>query len=109
MVEDLEYLQGKDKMANNFKFFHGFVGGVVVEWTPEHIIRNFDEIEMDVVEELSNELSRQIAQEIDDEIINELTRRINSGEPTAFEGRIQRLNNDLDYFNRWLNMGGNRA
>ena len=104
-------MQGRDKMINSFKFFHGFneelnlqietvqVAGAVrrlrATWEPT-----------DFEEELTNMLSEQIAVEIDNEIINELTRRINSGESPSFEGEIQRLNHNAEYFNNWLNMGG---
>ena len=74
---------------NSFKFFRGFV--------------------VDVETELTNMLSEQIAREIDNNIIDELTRRINGDEPSIFEGRIQRLNTNLEYFNRWMDIGGQRA
>jgi len=74
---------------NSFKFFRGFV--------------------VDIETELTNMLSEQIAQEIDNNIIDELTRRINGDEPSIFEGRIQRLNTNLEYFNRWMDIGGQRA
>lgn len=74
---------------NSFKFFRGFV--------------------VDVETELTNMLSEEIAREIDNNIIDELTRRINDGVPSIFEGRIQRLNTNLEYFNRWMDIGGQRA
>ena len=54
-------------------------------------------------------MSRQISDEIDSEIVSQLTRRINGGGNQEFEGPIQRFNENSDYFNRWMNMGGQRA
>jgi len=97
MVEFLNYLQEKDKMIREFKFFHGItiqtegIQGIIrtlrAQWRPEPI---------DAEAELTRLMSAQIAEEIDNEIMNILTRRINGG------------NNNLDYLNHWLSID-NRA
>lgn len=81
MVEFLNYLQDKDKMIREFKFFHGItiqsegiqniVRTLRAQWRPELI---------DAEAELARLLSQQIANEVDNEIINELTMRINGGQ-----------------------------
>ena len=87
----------------SFKFFHGLTNKLRVEWRAEPID---DSPTLDIVEELS----RTLSEEIDNEIINELTRRINGGgQPSVFEGEIQRFNTNIDYFNRWMGIGENRA
>jgi DNA-binding TFAR19-related protein (PDSD5 family) len=55
------------------------------------------QIDMDVENELISLLSQEISREIDDEILRQVTQNINSG------------NNNLDYFNRWMDIGNNRA
>jgi hypothetical protein len=82
-VEFLNYLQEKDKMIREFKFFHGItiesegIRGIIrtlrAQWTPDFYTVNAEA-------ELTRLMSEQIAEEIDNEIINELTRRINGGQ-----------------------------
>lgn len=91
MVEFLNCLQGRDKMIREFKFFHGVKGKFTVVWSPEHNAE--DLFRFNVESELTTLLSEQIAEEIDNNIIEELTRRINSGEPSPFEGPIIGFNN----------------
>jgi hypothetical protein len=92
----------------NFKFFHGFVSGLTtVHWVPPHNeIGNYN---LDVEEELTNLLSQEIATEIDNNIIEELTRRINGLRPSIFDGEIQRFNDNIDYLNHYMGIGGQRA
>lgn len=85
MVEFLNYLQEKDKMIRQFKFFHGVtiqtegIQGIIrtlrAQWRHEDLT---DYLILD--NETVNLLSGRIAQEVDNEIINELTRRINGGQ-----------------------------
>lgn len=88
-----------------FKFFEGLDKNTIV----------FDMVDlrrehgMDIEDELTRTLSEQIAQEIDNDIINEITRRINDGQPSEFEGPIRRLNENANYLNYWLSIGDNRA
>lgn len=92
-VEFLNYFQGRDKMINQFKFFHGIKNKFTVLWTPEH---NAEDIfGFNAEGELTRLLSEQIAEEIDNEIIDELTRRINGGSPSIFEGPIIGFNNNV--------------
>lgn len=82
-VEFLNYLQEKDKMIREFKFFHGItiesegIRGIIrtlrAQWTPDFYTVSAEA-------ELTRLMSEQIAEEIDNEIINELTRRINGGQ-----------------------------
>ena len=106
MVEFLNYLQEKDKMIREFKFFHGItiesegirsiIRTLRAQWTPE-LINDLNTVHMNDAEtELTRLMSEQIAEEIDNEIINIVTGRINGG------------NDNIDYFDRWLNVG-NRA
>ena len=106
MVEFLNYLQEKDKMIREFKFFHGVtiqsegIQGIIrtlrAQWRPE-LIDDLNTVHtIDAEAELTRLMSEQIAEEIDNEIINIVTRTINRG------------NDNIDYFDRWLNMG-NRA
>jgi hypothetical protein len=85
-----------------FKFFHGVtiqsegIQGIIrtlrAQWGPE-LIDDLNTVHtIDAEAELTRLMSQQIAEEIDNEMINELTRRINGG------------NDNIDYFNRWLNM-----
>lgn len=96
-------------MIRGFKFFHGTIEKkLTAVWTPqiEGFLNDHNAI-IDTEEELTRLLSEQISREIDNDIVEELTRRINSGEPSPFEGPIERLNDNYDYFNRWLDIGGN--
>jgi hypothetical protein len=103
MIEFLNYSQGRDKMVKNFKFFHGLIvdeftlyangnNRMTVAWNGETTIGTT----IDAEAELTRMMSEEITRGIDEEIINRLTRRINSGD-------------NLDYFDRWMNMGGNTA
>ncbi len=105
-VEFLNYLQEKDKMIREFKFFHGItiqsegiqniVRTLRAQWRPE-LIDDLNTIHtIDAEAELRRIMSEQIMEELDNEVINELTRRINGG------------NDNIGYFDRWLNIG-NRA
>jgi hypothetical protein len=106
MVEFLNYLQEKDKMIREFKFFHGItiqtegiqniVRTLRAQWRPE-LVDDLNTVHtIDAEAELRRIMSDQIMEELDNEVINELTRRINGG------------NDNIDYFDRWLNLG-NRA
>ena len=90
-VEFLNCLQGRDKMINQFKFFHGIKNKFTVIWSPEHNAENLEGFNTEG--ELTRLLSEQIAEEIDNEIINELTRRINGGLNPQFDGEIIGFNN----------------
>ena len=90
MVEFLNYLQEKDKMIREFRFFHGItiqsegiqniVRTLRAQWRPE-LIDDLNEVyAIDAEAELNRLMSGQIAQEIDNEIINILTGRINGGQ-----------------------------
>ena len=90
MVKFLNYLQEKDKMIREFKFFHGvtiesegiqnIVRTLRAQWRPE-LVDDLAEVYATTAEaELTRLLSREIAEEIDNEIINELTIRINGGQ-----------------------------
>lgn len=95
-------------MVRSFKFFHGVEEKkLTAVWSPqiEDILNDIHGV--DVVDELTRNLTEEITREIDNNIVEELTRRINSGEPSPFEGPIERLNHNYDYFNRWLDIGGN--
>ncbi len=90
MVKYLNYLQEKDKMIREFKFFHGItiqtegiqniVRTLRAQWRPEMIedLGFFHGI--DAEQELTAILSEEIAREMDENIIIELTRRINGGQ-----------------------------
>jgi len=106
MVKCLNYLQEKDKMIKEFKFFHGItiqtegiqniVRTLRAQWRPE-LVDDLNTVHtIDAESELTRLMSEQISEEIDNEMINILTRRINGG------------NDNIDYFDRWLNIG-NRA
>ena len=106
MVEFLNYLQEKDKMIREFRFFHGItiqsegiqniVRTLRAQWSPE-LADDLNEVyTIDAEAELTRLMSAHIVEEIDNEMINILTRRINGG------------NDNIDYFDRWLNIG-NRA
>lgn len=76
-------------MISKFKFFHGEIPSL---WIP-----NEDEYGIDVESQIIEELSNQISQEIDNEIVRTLTRRINGED------------NNMVYLNHWLQIGENRA
>lgn len=77
----------------NFKFFHGLTTKLRAEWSP--ITGEVPTI--DVENELINILSEELSREIDRNVVEMVTRRINGG------------NDNLDYFNRWMDIGNNRA
>ena len=89
-VEYLNYLQEKDKMIREFKFFHGItiqsegiqniVRTLRAQWRPELVDDLINVNAIDTEAELTRILSEEIAREMDDEIINILTRRINGGQ-----------------------------
>ena len=78
-------------MMKKFKFFEGFVQNTFV-------FNNMNRNVIDAEEELTRVMSRQISDELDVQVVRELTRRINGGE--------LHLQERLDYFERWLDMGG---
>jgi hypothetical protein len=80
-------------MVKNFKFFHGVIrSSLTATWTHQE-----EELfSINAEEELTRLMSNEIARTIDDEIIDRLTRMVNG-------------NDNLDYFNRWIGMGGQRA
>ena len=93
-------------MIREFKFFHGvtiqsegiqnIIRTLRAQWRPE-LIDDLNTVHtIDAEAELTRLMSEQIAEEIDNEIINIVTRTINRG------------NDNIDYFDRWLNIG-NRA
>ena len=108
MVEYLNYSQEKDNNmgVREFRFFHGItiqsegiqniVRTLRAQWRPELVDDLNTVYSIDAEAELTRIMSEQISEEIDNEIINILTRRINGG------------NDNIDYFDRWLNIG-NRA
>lgn len=99
----LNYLQGRDKVVREFKFFHGItiesneIQGMVrrlrAHWRPEPI----EEV-IDAEEELTRIMSEEIARGIDEDILRTITRRINGGD-----------NHGIDYLNHWIRIGDNRA
>jgi hypothetical protein len=97
MITYLNYLQGRDKMISEFKFFHGItkkgIRRLRATWGPDLIERR-----VDVEGELIRVMSQEIARGIDKEIINTIVRRINGGS-----------NHGIDYLNHWLRVGENRA
>jgi len=92
--------------VREFRFFHGItiqsegiqniVRTLRAQWRPE-LVDDLNTVHtIDAEAELTRLMSDQIVEEIDNEMINILTRRINGG------------NDNIDYFDRWLNIG-NRA
>lgn len=76
MIEHLNYLQEKEKMIKDFKFFHGIVNVKMRLVWPE----GMEDLQaIDAENELTRLLSNEIARTIDDDIIQTLTRRINGG------------------------------
>jgi hypothetical protein len=90
MVKFLNYLQEKDKMIREFKFFHGItiqtegirniIRTLRAQWSPELADDLIDVHTIDAEAELTRLMSEQIAEEIDNEIINIVTGRINGGQ-----------------------------
>lgn len=103
-IEFLNYLQEKDKMVREFKFFYGItiesneIQGMVrrlrANWQPEPIEHDTIDAEQELTSMLSNEISRTIDEDIIQRLIDETTENI---ETTS------------SYLNYWLNIGGNRA
>jgi len=92
--------------VREFRFFHGItiqsegiqniVRTLRAQWRPE-LVDDLNTVHtIDAEAELTRLMSEQISEEIDNEMINILTRRINGG------------NDNINYFDRWLNIG-NRA
>ena len=80
-------------MVKNFKFFHGVIRSTLTAtWSAQE----HEYYSIDAEAELTRMMSNEIARTIDDEIIDRLTRMVNG-------------NDNLDYFNRWMGMGGQRA
>lgn len=85
MVEFLNYLQGKDKMIREFKFFHGItiesegIRGIIrtlrAQWAHEDLSNMID-----AEAELTRLMSEQIANEMDNEMIRIITRNFNGGD-----------------------------
>jgi len=90
MVEYLNYLQEKDKMIREFRFFHGItiqsegiqniVRTLRAQWSPELVDDLINVHTIDAEDELTRLMSEQIAEQIDNEIIDILTGRINGGQ-----------------------------
>ena len=90
MVKFLNYLQEKDKMIREFKFFHGItiqtegirniIRTLRAQWSPELADDLIDVHTINAEVELTRLMSEQIAEEIDNEIINIVTGRINGGQ-----------------------------
>ncbi len=91
-------MQGRDKMINSFKFFHGTVETkFTVQWNPEFNENLYNLYStMDAEAELTRILSEEIAREIDEDILRTITSRINGGD-------------NINYLNHWMEIGGNRA
>ena len=75
-------------MVNGFIFFHGPIKKMITTvWHPD------GGNAWDIATELTTLLSEEISREIDEGVVREMTRRINGGE------------RNLDYLNRWINIG----
>lgn len=91
-IEFLNYSQEKDKMVKNFKFFYGVIRScLTATWTPQE----GDLYGINAENELTRLMSIEMARAIDDEVVEELTRRINGGNPSIFEGPIIGFNNNV--------------
>ncbi len=101
MIKCLNYLRGRYKMIRDFKFFHGTINRkLTAVWSPQ-LVEDLNEVHsMDAESELTRLLSEEISREIDNDILNTVTRRINGG---------LNLQERVEYFERWLDIGGNRA
>ena len=81
----LNYLQGRDKMVREFKFFHGItiesneIRGMVrrlrAHWRPEPIEEIYMYHGIDATTELTRMLSEEIARSIDEDILRTITQR----------------------------------
>jgi predicted chitinase len=86
-------------MVRKFKFFHGIVGPrLTAVWSPQLQEDLQAGHGLDIESELTRLMSEEIAREVDNNIISELTRRINGGDLN--------LQERVDYFERWLDVGG---
>ena len=80
MKKFLNYLQERDKMISEFKFFHGPINHILTAvWTPEIGEDLNSQHNIDTEDELTRLLSEEISRTIDDEILQTITRRINGG------------------------------
>ena len=89
-VEFLNYLQEKDKMIREFKFFHGItiqsegiqniIRTLRAQWRPELVDDLTEVYSINAEAELTRLMSEQIAEEMDNEIINIITRNWNGGQ-----------------------------
>ena len=90
MVEYLNYLQEKDKMIREFRFFHGItiqsegiqniVRTLRAQWRPELVDDLNTVYTIDVESELTRLMSEEIAREIDEDIIRQITTDWNEGQ-----------------------------
>ena len=90
MVKYLNYLQEKDKMIREFKFFHGItiqtegiqniVRTLRAQWRPQPLEELNEIMGLDITGELTRLMSEQIAEEIDNEIIRTITTNWNGGQ-----------------------------
>jgi len=90
MARYLNYLQEKDKMIREFKFFHGItiqtegIQGIVrtlrAQWRPELVDDLNYYHNIDAEAELTRIMSAQIAREVDENIVRSLTRILNGGQ-----------------------------
>ncbi len=86
MVKYLNYLQEKDKMIREFKFFHGItiqtegirniIRTLRTQWSPELVDDLINVHAIDAEAELTRILSEEIAREMDENVI----RIINGGQ-----------------------------
>ena len=86
MVKFLNYLQEKDKMIREFKFFHGItiqtegirniIRTLRTQWSPELVDDLINVHAIDAEAELTRILSEEIAREMDENVI----RIINGGQ-----------------------------
>ena len=91
MVKYLNYLQEKDKMIREFKFFHGItiqtegIGSLIrtlrARFEPEPFMEYVNTYHaIDAESELTRIMSAQIAEEVDRDIIRRLTNIYNGGQ-----------------------------
>jgi hypothetical protein len=90
MVKFLNYLQEKDKMIREFKFFHGItiqtegiqniVRTLRAQWRPQPLEELNEIMGLNIADELTRLMSEQIAEEIDNEIIRTIATNWNGGQ-----------------------------
>lgn len=120
-------------MMHKFKFFDGFIENTFVfddlnmyaipvqggertlraRWTPE-LLEDLNAVHtIDATAELTRLMSEQIAREVDNDIVRRLIDIINIDNETDEEviRGVNTLNgdNNLDYLNRWLDIGNDIA